>query len=260
MKSGLSRASFALLILVAMLSSDRAMAHDLWLSFAGDPGQRRVVVNYGHPDDRPPTMPDKILDLVAITPNGRSSLLAGITATQDGGVGVVTSRPFADDGHGLFAARYDNGFWARLPDGTTRNVTRRFAPDAMDTLWSAKFAKAVSGSGSPWQTVVGHTLEIVPLTDPAAAKPGDTLRLQVYFQGKPLPGAAVERGDGVTAVPEKDIPRFVAGSDGVASVPIVTTGAHLLVVDHKVTPSASPDQANTDLYNATLWFSNAGSS
>ncbi|WP_163363670.1 DUF4198 domain-containing protein, partial [Enterobacter cloacae] len=78
--------------------------------------------------------------------------------------------------------------------------------------------------------------------------------LKVLFHGKPLAGAEVERGDGVTAVAEKDIPRFSTDADGVAAVPLVKAGPHLLVIDHKVTPSASPDQANADLYNATLWF------
>jgi nickel transport protein len=102
--------------------------------------------------------------------------------------------------------------------------------------------------------VLGHDLEIVPLSDPDRTKPGQNLRVKVLFRGKPLAGAEVERGDGITAVPEKDIPRFKTDDEGVASVPIVGTGAHLLVIDHKVTPSAVPDQANSDLFNATLWF------
>lgn len=250
-------ATAVLLIAATILAPGGARAHDMWLSLKGDAAQRRVVVNYGHPDDRPPTMPDKILDLDAVTSGGKTSLLPGLTAAQEGGFGVATSRAFADDGRSLFAARYDNGFWVKLPDGTFRNATRRLVPDATDAMWSAKFAKAVSGIGSPWQSVLNHELEIVPLSDPAAIKVGETLRLRVSFRGKSLPGAAVERGDGITAVPEQDIPRFATDADGVASVPIVASGAHLLVVDHKVTPSQSPDQANTDLYNATFWFSNA---
>ena len=76
----------------------------------------------------------------------------------------------------------------------------------------------------------------------------------MLFRGKPLPGAEVERGDGVTAVPEKDIPRFTTDMDGVTAIPIVQTGQHLLVIDYKMTPSATPDQASTDLFAATLWF------
>ena len=128
-------------------------------------------------------------------------------------------------------------------------------PDATESLWSGKFAKALSGSDAPWQKVLGHDLEIIPLSDPVKAKPGQTLRLRVLFHGKPLAGAEVERGDGVTAVPEKDIPRFTSDGEGVAVVPIVNPGPQLLVIDHRVVPSATPDQANADLFNATLWFS-----
>jgi hypothetical protein len=61
----------------------------------------------------------------------------------------------------------------------------------------------------------------------------------------------------MTAVAEQDIPRFATDADGIASIPIVKAGPHLLGVDHRVTPSATPDQANTDLFNATLWFKTA---
>jgi uncharacterized GH25 family protein len=234
-----------------------ASAHDVWLTVAGDVGRRRAIVNYGHPDDRPPAFADKVVDLVAVTKSGQSSLLDGIALTTKKGVTVAQSRPFADDGHTLLAARYDNGFWIKTADGVYRNATRRLFPDAADSMWSAKFAKALTGPDAPWGKVMGQLLEIVPLSDPAAAKPGQTLRVKVLLQGKPLSGAEVERGDGVTVVAEKDIPRFTTDADGIASVPIVKAGAHLLVIDHKVAPSATPDQANTDMLNATLWFSTA---
>jgi len=122
-------------------------------------------------------------------------------------------------------------------------------------VWSVKFAKALTGPDAPWQNVLGHDLEIVPLSDPDKVTPGQALRLKVLFRGKPLSGADIERGDGVTPVPEKDIPRFATDADGIASVPIVRAGPHLLVIDYKVTPSATPDQAASDLFNATFWFS-----
>ena len=247
--------SAALSAAVIVATTGIASAHDVWLTLSGEAASRRVVVNYGHPDDRPPTMPDKILDLVAIAPDGVSSLLSGLARAQDHGVPVVESRPFADSGNLMLAARYDNGFWVKTADGLYRNATRRLVPDAVESLWSSKFAKALTGPDAPWQKTLGHDLEIVPLSDPDKAKPGQTLRLKVLFQGKPLSGVDVERGDGVTAVPEKDIPRFATDAEGIASIPLVKAGPHLLAIDYKVTPSATPDQANSDLFNATLWFS-----
>jgi len=234
-----------------------ARAHDVWLTIAGPPSARRAIVNYGHPHDRPPAVADKVLDLVAISGSGQTSLLAGLAPRRAGGAPVAASRPFADDGHALLAVRYDNGYWVKIADDLYRNASRRLVPDAADSLWSVKFAKAVTGPGAPWSTVLGHELEIVPLSDPATAKPGDSLRLRVLFRGQPLAGAEVERGDGVTAVPEKDIARFTTDRDGVAAVPVVAAGPHLLVVDHRVAPSATPELAAADLYNATLWFTTA---
>jgi len=64
----------------------------------------------------------------------------------------------------------------------------------------------------------------------------------------------IERGDGLTPVPEADIPRFATDNDGVATVPIVKAGPMQLVIDHDVAPSATPDLAQRDLFNATLWY------
>jgi nickel transport protein len=246
----------ALAIALASISAitTPASAHDVWLTLSGEPASRRAIVNYGHPDDRPPAFADKVVDIVAITSSGSVSLLKGLAQAWIKGIGVVQTRPFIDNDNTLLAARYDNGFWIKTADGVSRNATRRLAPDAMDSLWSVKFAKALSGPDAPWDKALGHILEIVPLSDPGKVKPGQTLRFKVHYQGKPLAGVDVERGDGVTAVAEKDIPRFSTDADGIASVPIVKAGPHLLVVDHRVSPSATPDQANTDRFNATLWF------
>jgi nickel transport protein len=244
---------------IGMLAIPHAVsAHDVWLTLSGDPANRRVLINYGHPNDRPPSAADKVLDLVAVGSNGNISLLAGLAPALVNGIYVVESRPFTDDGHVLLGARYDNGFWIKTAEGLYRNATRRLAPGATDSLWSSKFAKALTGPQAPWQMVLGHDLEIVPLSDPAAVKPGQDLRLRVLFQGKPLAGAEVERGDGTTPVAEKDIPRFPTDAEGVASVPITNSGPHLLVIDHTVKPSATPDQADSDLFTATLWFNVAG--
>jgi hypothetical protein len=64
----------------AMAVTGSVHAHDLWLTAEGGANARRVVVNYGHPRDRPPTAADKILDLVAITGDKRLSLMDGLVA------------------------------------------------------------------------------------------------------------------------------------------------------------------------------------
>ena len=241
-----------------MMGSDVASSHDIWITTIGTAAARRAAVNYGHPYDRPPTVADKIVDFLAITPESKTSLLDGISATQAGGASVIVSRPFADDGHTLLAVRYDNGYWVKIADKLFRNASKRFVPDAVDSLWSAKFAKAMTGEGAPWNTVLGHELEIIPLDDPAALRPGKSLRLRLLFRGSPLASAEIERGDGLTAMKEEDIPRFTTDRDGIAVIPIEKPGPVLLAVDHRVVPSATPEIAAADLFNATLWFVVAG--
>ena len=59
---------------------------------------------------------------------------------------------------------------------------------------------------------------------------------------------------GITPVVEQDIPRFKADHEGIATIPLVKSGPHLLAIDYRVTPSGTPELAAADLYNATLWF------
>jgi nickel transport protein len=236
-----------------------ASAHDVWLTTAGPPTARRVIVNYGHPGDRPPAVPDKVLDLVAISRDGKVSLLTGLAPSYAKGTLVAQSGPFADSGRTLIAARYDNGYWVKIADNVYRNVSKRLATDAIDSLWSAKFAKAVTGPGAPWDAALGHELELVPLTDPAAVRVGESLRVRVLFRGQPLAGADVERSDGVTPMKEDAIPRFKSDGDGIAAIPIVKWGPVVLAVDHRVTPSGTPEIAAADLYNCTFAFATAAS-
>jgi nickel transport protein len=238
----------------ATAGAGMVQAHDLWLTTEGGANTRRVVVNYGHPRDRPPTAADKILDLVAVTADKQVSLLDGLTPGTSRGAPIVRSRAFADGGRTLLAARYDNGYWVKIGDNLYRNVSKRMAPAALDSLWSVKFAKTVTGAGAPWSTVLGHELEIVPLADPATARPRENLRARVLFRGQPLAGADVERGDGVTAVKEEELPRFKTDAEGVATIALPKGGPVLLAIDHRVSPSGTPDLAAADLYNATLSF------
>lgn len=250
MTSSRATASLALGILLGI---GTACAHDIWITTTGPADARRAVINYGHPYDRPPTVADKVIDIFAITKDGQQSLIKGLTTTRDGEWFVVETEPFADNGHTLLAVRYDNGYWIKTADGY-RNATNREVPDALETLWSVKFGKALTGPGAPWDRVLGHELEIVPLSDPLSVGPGQSLKLRVLFRGKPLAGGKIERGDGLTVVAEADIPRFTTNDDGVAEVPIVNAGPIQLVIDHDVSPSATPDLAKTDMFNATLWY------
>ncbi|MPZ41625.1 MAG: DUF4198 domain-containing protein [Rhizobiales bacterium] len=236
-----------LTIVTVMASADSSSAHDLWLTFTGSASARQVVLNYGHPGDRPPALAEKVVDLTLISDKDRKSLFKGLTFAVVRGAPVAISQPFADTGRELVTAIYDNGLWSKGADGEYRNALRTAVPGATEGMWSRKFAKAITGSGAPFDAILGHPLEIVPLTDPAAAR-GATLRVRVLFEGKPVPNVKLERSHGRNAsLVETD-------SEGIAVVAIAGAGEYTLSASHRKSPSSVPAFADVDLFGATYSF------
>lgn len=251
-------AVFSTLLYCGVLATE-ADSHDIWITTKQDEaGAIYVIVHQGHPGDRKTPDPDKLFELNMLV-DGQSarSLLPGIKSASQGGVPVLVTEPMAKENDlVLLAARYDNGYWVKTSQGY-RNTNKRQVPGSEESLYSMKFAKALIPTNATaeggYGAVVGHRLELVPLSNPFVVKPGDVLKVQLHFDGKPLSGVGIEAGDGVTPMDEKDIPRYQTNEEGIASVQIVKAGPQLLVVDY-ILPSPYPDLASRELYNATLSF------
>jgi uncharacterized GH25 family protein len=220
----------------------------------------RAVVNYGHPGDRPAPIADKLFELNCQSGDQPGqSLLSGVKSDVQDGIPILLTEVLpvtGKTGVWLLAARYDNGYWVKTPNGS-RNTSKRQVPNTERSISSMKFAKALfrtgTGHSDVFQTVVGHRLELVPLSNPFALKPNDTLKVRVYFDGNPLIGAGVEIGDGITPRAEADIPRYKTDASGMAEVPIAQPGLQLLVVEHTA-PAMHPDLCDYDVSIATLSF------
>ena len=88
------------------------------------------------------------------------------------------------------------------------------------------FLRAGGKGDDAWKKIVGHKLEIVPLSDPTGLKKADTFAVRVLFDGKPLSGAKVTAfsRDGVKV---KD--RWVrTTAKGEAAFKIGGSGVHLV--------------------------------
>lgn len=119
-------------------------------------------------------------------------------------------------------------------------------------------AKALVGGkrlSKAFRKPVGHTLEIVPLADPAEVKVGDYLPVQVLFKGKParycsLYGtyAGFSTGDGFA---------YATGTDGKgkAKIRVLHHGPWLIKAKiRRPVPDALKDKCNELSYTATLTF------
>ncbi|MEO6201765.1 MAG: DUF4198 domain-containing protein [Nitrospirales bacterium] len=249
------------IVFVGLLVIGEAHAHDVWIMIMPDGAATlRAVVHHGHPGDPKTPDPDKLFEFIMQgSRQPTQSLLAGVTVTLQDGIPVLMTNPLTPPNEAsltILAARYDNGYWVKMPFGH-RNTSKRQVRDGEESLYSMKFAKALLQKSSEitnaYQQNIGHRLELIPVSNPFASKPGDDLMIQVDFDGKPLPDSDVESGDGITPRDEKDIPRFRTDKQGIAVIPITRRGPHLFVVDH-LEASIHPDLASQELYNATLSF------
>lgn len=235
------------------LGSSPAFAHDVWLTLPSGAMLRQVHIHYGHTDDLQMPQSDKLVELRVNTTASDRVVATKLTPSKT--APVLETDPIGGTDASLISARYDNGFWVKAADGEYRNTTRRFLPGATGAISSVKFAKLVTGAGAPYATPLGHELELVPLDDPMAVRPGGKLRVRVLFRGQPIAGAEVARSDGETVVAETALPRFKADAQGVVTIPIEKAGGEVLSVTRRATPSVTPDIADADTYSATLAFS-----
>jgi uncharacterized GH25 family protein len=105
------------------------------------------------------------------------------------------------------------------------------------------FSKQILNAGSDgWSKhAVGEEMEIVPQSDTADAKVGDTIKFKVVLNGAPLAGATVEWADSASKLYEdpdeggdanlQDLPD-PTGSDGIFSYTITHAGLNALAIAH----------------------------
>ena len=137
--------------------------------------------------------------------------------------------------------RYEQA--GKLP---TSSIVRRYA----------KYDKTIVEFGQgprAFDRVAGQPLEFVPLTDPAAARAGGTVRLRLLFNGRPLANAKVHAGRAV----EKDQPArdrdVTTTAEGILSVPLDAAGLWNVRTIH-IVPTPPGGNADWDAHWASYVF------
>lgn len=155
------------------------------------------------------------------------------------------------EGAAELAARY--GREGRLPK--TDSLTRRYA----------KYAKTVVevGENGPraFSRPAGHPLEFMPLVDPSALRAGDSLRVRLLYEGRPLAAAHLHAGvasgsatpaDGHGTRASGDL-SIVTDAGGVATFPVAQAGTWNVRTIH-IVPAAPGSGADWDTHWATFVF------
>ena len=148
----------------------------------------------------------------------------GVVTLKGGGAAVIR-------GHRL------GEIWSKTPKGILKG-DRAALPGV---IWSRKYEKfsktllAVDGKTEGWNTVVGDDLEIVPLNNPLALKPGDILKVRILHKGKPVsPEAVTATYDGFTDLPNTYACFTEPYGEGEAALPISAPGLWMVRVQYAV--------------------------
>jgi len=115
-----------------------------------------------------------------------------------------------------------------------------------------KLALCAEGQGADFRQLLGLQVEIVPETNPCELRVGDTLRVQVLFEGRPL--ANVRVGAGYAGVHGHHYPVWVkTDAEGRAAIPLDRSGAWFVRTLHMI-PSSEFEDADWQSWFSTLTF------
>ncbi|MCD6165902.1 DUF4198 domain-containing protein [bacterium] len=255
-----------LLVAFSLFFSTVVSSHTLWLNatdyypeiYSPKYGAKTIIYfGWGHGYPVADFLSaDKLSEFKLITPKGENKPL------QPGQGGFLATRlNLFEKGTYIVAASLKPGFYTMYAE--KGQIHHKGAPKTglsgvIVSLHFEQYAKAlinVAGSDSSFRKPVGHTLEIIPLVNPAELKVGDYLPVQVLFKGRPArfcpvygTYAGFSTGDDFA---------FAATTDGrgKAKIRILHHGPWLIKTKVKLpAPDELKDKCDELSYTATLTF------
>ncbi len=262
------------------LAAAAARADDFWLvPNAFNVGPRSTVVVRGQTSSRFPTSKaavaiDRIADARLIS-KGRSEAVANFGT--DGNSLILRHRPRRAGQYVVAVSLKPRALRESVPgflrylelEGATEaraRLEREGVLAARDSVTRryAKYAKTLVqvGRGGPraFGAIAGHPLELVPARDPATLRSGDTLRVRLLFQGKPLPNAhlsanAVVHSQDIGGEPVSVAPDTALVTDGSGAVLLRIGAAGVWNVRGvHIAPAAAGSGADWDTHWVSIVF------
>lgn len=225
----------------SVLLASGAQAHGFW--FAQRANHLAMVFGVGADDlDVVKRLP-KVTSFVAYDEDG--SVVPSKLVTNGALVTVdIDNQP------AFVTAVMDYGIWSKTPDGKWHNKGKDEVPSAVISEKNYKFGvhlrRELSG---PMPLLPTQTLQIVPLKTPLPVKYGEPLQLQVFFKGKPAPGATV-LSDWVNDPDQKPA---TTDKDGKVTVTVRNQGLNVIVAVFK-SQAEDPSKTNQVENLASLSF------
>lgn len=109
------------------------------------------------------------------------------------------------------------------------------------TRFLKTYLQSGAGTTGNFADPFGYKIEIIPLSNPSSLKPGDSLTVQLLFDGKPLAGAAVMATyDTYSTQHEAYAVRTLTDADGKAQIPLIKRGVWMVRANHMLAEKEDP--------------------
>ncbi|MBI4378471.1 MAG: DUF4198 domain-containing protein [Nitrospinae bacterium] len=205
---------------IFMLELSFAYAHDYWIERKG----RKFVVVYGHGNKREEFDSSKVKSVNAFDFQGKE-----IDITKEGwrdGLLLKTSEQPS-----LIFLEVDDGYWSKTIYGW-KNLPKRNARRVVESVRSLYYSKAIISWSDMTQGLnINARLDIIPIKNPFSMKVGDTLRLKVLYNKRPLAGIDVEENHEKAGTTDRE---------GAAEIQL-SKGNHVITVRYKEPIENDPD-------------------
>ena len=260
-------------------------AHDFWLipnAFIVEPGGQVEILGQtssAFPTSEAAVTPDRIASARLIG----AATTVNISDLSARGTSLLLRHRQPAEGQYLVAVQLKPRSVRESPESFRRYLTLEGAPEALEryeregllpaadsvTRRYAKYAKTLvqvgRGSSRAFDRRAEHPLELIPMADPAAIGPGQTLSFQLLLNGRPLAGAHAHAGAAPfgaaafadTAAARAARPRdlsLTTAADGKLTIPIDRVGLWNIRT-LQIVPAAAGSGADWDVHWATFVFS-----
>lgn len=224
-----------LLLTVSLLSSP-AFAHSIWL--AQEHGKLAVV--YGEGANSDPYDINKITQVTGWIKDQPTDITA---VSQDR---FMTVDPHKAE---RISVKLDNGYFTKNSENKWINQSKETVYGAKEAGHYVKYAITILTKNAEASLPLGLPLEIVPMDNPLNLKLGETLTVQVLYQGKPL--ANTQLNTNFINNNPADIIR--TDDRGYATIKLSNGGLNVFEVNYKA-PLENDNQADYRAITSTLSY------
>jgi len=233
----------------------QAYAHYPWINlsdYTPAPGEGlKMTIGWGHRYPLDGFLKKDALESIYIVTSGGKRVTISSFSEVEFQSDEIISRP----GAYIVAAKRKAGFYTKTTEGGKRR-SKRGLNNIIKCSHSHMCMKAVVNVGEGKGKVdarIGHSMEIIPLVNPADLRAGDYLPVQVLLKGKPFKGIIYATYVGFSTEKNTFAYTTTTNKKGKGKVKILHSGVWMIKARHEE-PYPGQSECDVESFLGTLTF------